>query len=386
MNSKIVAAMAVFCFIAVLAAPVIDAEGSETVVPDTDYVSQLDENGRTVYDEVTGRFSTELSGSPSGTLSFMIYLGDPVLFATPEEATAYAQDVVQTALAAIYYTDAEAIWLWDLPISSPEVTVECGLAEITYPDTDRDPGTYSIPVSVSFSVSVPSDFTDSPDTAQNEISQAISDLREAAEDIGVNASQVPDKVIAITQALSSVRDIDDQEAVEATEGSEGQPATVSNAYDALVTGESSSAGIAMAFTYLCERNGITAATVRGTVVTNSGGATETGYWNVLWDGERWYATDVTVYNGDDRDPLMAGMSTLVLVSDMSVTRGFGSTHVADLDLAASNSLSSVTVPADGYEWPDDRTFFEKYGTHVMAVIIVAVIVGVILYALRNGDL
>ena len=161
---------------------------------------------------------------------------------------------------------------------------------------------------------------------------------------------------------------------------------MSNAYDALITGESSSAGIAMAFTYLCELNGITASTVKGTVVTNADGATETGYWNVLWDGERWYAADVTIYDGDGREPLMAGMSTMVYVSDMTAHRGFGSTHVADLDLATANSLNAVTVPADGYDWPDDRTFFEKYGTHVMAVIITAIIVGVIIYALKKGDL
>lgn len=385
MNSKIVAAMAVFCFIAVLAAPVA-AEETGSALPNTDYVSQLDENGRNVYDDVTGRFDTELSGSaPSRDLSFTIFLTDPVLFSTAEEATAYAQGIVQTALAAIYYTDAEAIWLWDLPISAPEVTVECGSVQISY-DDGRVPGTYSIPVSVSFTVSVPTDFVDNPDTTQNEIYQAITDLRNAASEITVTAESVPDKVIAIARALDSVRMIDDRDPTEATEDQEADPGSVSNAYDALVTGESSSAGIAMAFTYLCELNGITASTVKGTVVTNADGATETGYWNVLWDGERWYAADVTIYDGDGREPLMAGMSTMVYVSDMTAHRGFGSTHVADLDLATANSLNAVTVPADGYDWPDDRTFFEKYGTHVMAVIITAIIVGVIIYALKKGDL
>ena len=384
MNSKIVAAVAVFCFIAVMASPVV-AEDTGASAPDADYAFQLDSNGRTVFDEVSGRFATELSGSPSGTLSFMIYLKGPVLFATPEEATAYAEDAVQSALAAIYYTDAEAIWLWDLPVSAPEVSVQCGEAEISYPGTDREPGAESIPVSVSFSVTVPSDFADSPDTAQNEISQAVSALREAAAEVKVGGSSTPDKVVSIAGALGSVKAVDDAEAVEATEDQEGSPATVSNAYDALVTGESSSAGVAMAFTYLCGINGVTAATVAGTVVTDSEGATERGYWNVVWDGERWYAADVTVYDGDDRSPLMAGMSTLVPVSG-GVLRGFGSTHVADPDLAAPNSLAAVQVPAEGYEWPDDRTFLEKYGTHVMAAVIVAVIVAVILYALRNGDL
>ena len=144
----------------------------------------------------------------------------------------------------------------------------------------------------------------------------------------------------------------------------------------------------MAFTYLCERNQVTAATVKGTVVTDSEGATATGYWNVVWDAEasRWYGSDSTIYNGSDETPLLAGMSSLVLLPSMDVKRGFGSTHVTELDLSSPNSLESVAIPAEGYDWPDDRTFIEKYGTHVMATIIVAVIVGVILYAMRNGDL
>ena len=370
MNTKIVAALAVFCFIAVLFAPSADAEGG----PVGDYVSQLDANGQKVYTDVAERFDTELSGGqPAESLSFMIYLPDPVLFSTEEEAVAYGMEMAHSALAAIYYTDAEAIWLWDLPVSSPEVTVECGAVNLTFPDSGRAPGRYTMPVSVSFTVTVPSGFSDT-DPGRNEVMDAVNELREAA-DLKASGT-VGDVVKAVARSLSGIRDHTDEEG------------TVSNAYDALVTGESSSAGIAMAFTYLCERNQVAAATVKGTVVTDSEGATATGYWNVVWDAEasRWYGSDSTIYNGSDETPLLAGMSSLVLLPSMDVKRGFGSTHVTELDLSSPNSLESVAIPAEGYDWPDDRTFIEKYGTHVMATIIVAVIVGVILYAMRNGDL
>ena len=241
MNTKIVAALAVFCFIAVLFAPSADAEGG----PVGDYVSQLDANGQKVYTDVAERFDTELSGGqPAESLSFMIYLPDPVLFSTEEEAVAYGMEMAHSALAAIYYTDAEAVWLWDLPVSSPEVTVECGAVNLTFPDSGREPGRYTMPVSVSFTVTVPSDFSDT-DPERNEVMDAVNQLREAA-DLKASGT-VGDVVKAVAQSLSGVRDRTDEEG------------TVSNAYDALVTGESSSAGIAMAFTYLCERNQVTAA-------------------------------------------------------------------------------------------------------------------------------
>ena len=370
MNTKIVAALAVFCFIAVLFVPSADAEGE----PAGDYVSQLDANGQKVYEDVTGRFVTELSGSPSGTLTFLVYLPDPVFFSTEEEAMAYGTDIVNSALAAIYYTDAEAIWLWDLPVSSPEVTVTCGSVEFTIPGSGSGPSHYMMPLSVSFTVTVPEEFSDAEDTSQNEIKQAVEELRKAA-DLQVTGN-VADKVKAIAMSLRGIKAHEDEEG------------TVSNAYDALVTGESSSAGTAMAFTYLCERNQVTAATVRGTVVTDSEGATSTGYWNVVWDTEssRWYGSDSTVYDGSDETPLLAGMSSLVLLPSKDVKRGFGSTHITDLDLSAPNSLESVSIPAEGYDWPDDRTFFEKYGTHIMVTLIVAIIIGVIVYAMRNGDI
>ena len=144
-------------------------------------------------------------------------------------------------------------------------------------------------------------------------------------------------------------------------------------------------GIAAAFTYLCQYNGVDALTVRGTIVTSSNpDDNETGCWNVVRNDDEagtWYGVSITAYDGDDRSPLMAGASTEVGVSGP----GFSSVYVADLDLASENSLNPIQISATGFDWPDDRTFFEKYGTHVFAVILVAIIAGVIVYALRTGN-
>ena len=119
MKTKLVAALAVFCFIAIMAVPAVQADAGS----DTGYSSQLDANGQKVCQDVGDRFASEISGgNPQGKLQFLISLSDPVLFETEEQATAYATDMVNSALAAIYYTDAEAVWLWNLPITVVDVS------------------------------------------------------------------------------------------------------------------------------------------------------------------------------------------------------------------------------------------------------------------------
>lgn len=368
MKTKIVAALAVFCFIAVMVVPAGSADAAEG----TDYSSQLDANGQTVYAAVSERFATEINGSaPQGELSFFVYFADPMLFATAEQAQAYGVDTVNSALAAIYYSDAEAVWLWDLPVAAPEIVVSCGDVEISQPGSETASGSYIMPLYAEFRLSVPADMADDSATTENEIMQAIQAMRDARTEVTGDIGQ---KVQAIANSLHGVRVVEDEEGA------------VSNAYDALVGRSSSSAGIAAAFTYLCEYNQVDALTVRGTVVTNADGDTAVGYWNAVFDGEStWYAVDVAVYNGDDRDPLLAGMSTLVPVSAGDANRGFGSTHVADLDLAAPNSLESVQVSATGYDWPDDRTFLEKWGTHVVVILLVVIVAAVMLHAVRTGN-
>ena len=174
MNTKLVTALAVFCFIAVMALPAVQADTGS----DAGYQSQLDANGQKVYQDVGDRFESEIgSGSPHNTLQFLISFPDPMLFQDEDQAVAYATDVVNSALAAIYYTDAEAVWLWDLPIKAVEVTVTCAEVEVSYPNSGRDPGTYVMPASVKFSVDVPTDMADDLSTTEeNELYTRITEL------------------------------------------------------------------------------------------------------------------------------------------------------------------------------------------------------------------
>ena len=408
MNTKLVTALAVFCFIAVMALPAVQADTGS----DAGYQSQLDANGQKVYQDVGDRFESEIgSGSPHNTLQFLISFPDPMLFQDEDQAVAYATDVVNSALAAIYYTDAEAVWLWDLPIKAVEVTVTCAEVEVSYPNSDKDSGTYVMPASVRFTVDVPTDMADDPSTMEeNELYTRITELRDARFEV---EGSVSEKVKAIADRLHSITVVDNVivETPEETpeenpdnpgetpseetpgdtaddsseETGEPQESQVGNVYDALVTGSSSTEGIAAAFTYLCQYNGVDALTVRGTVVTSSNpDENGTGCWNIVRNDDEagtWYGVSVTDYDGDDRSPLMAGASTEIGVSGP----GFSSVYVANLDLASENSLNPIQISATGFDWPDDRTFFEKYGTHVFAVILVAIIAGVIVYALRTGN-
>ncbi len=347
MKAKTVAVLTVFCIIAVIAVQSEQMDGAT----DSDYISQLDSNGQAVYDVVTFRFANEINGAnPQTTVQITVMLTNPVLFEDEESSTVYVEGIVNDALAAIYYTNAEAIWLWDLPVTSVEVVVRCDSVTISSSETGTETGSYITPTMVTFALTIPSDFI-SEDGSGNTAMEALNAIRDARIQV---SGTVPEKVQAIAGFLYGITVADDKED------------TVSNVYDALVTGSSSSAGIAAAFTYLCAFNDVTAQTVKGTVVTGTAGTTSAGYWNVVLytdsDADIWYFVDVTQYNRDDRAPLLAGMSTLILLPSADAYHGFGSTHVVDLNLASSNSLSVPSVPAEGYAWPDDRTFFERWGT------------------------
>lgn len=366
MRAKGMAALAAFCFIALVAFPMSGADAGSS----DGYSSQLDADGQLVYSQVAGALEA-VQADPVNTVGVSVDLRDAlVLFESTEDAEAYARETVRTALAAMYYEDPMAVWLWDLPVKDVEVEVSTGPVTTKLTDSGYEK-VYFAATGVSFTLSVPEDMADDPATEQNELADRMDSVRKAAAAISVGGS-VSEKVKAIADRLHGVRDSADEE---------GQ---VSNAYDALVVSQSSSAGIAAAFNYVCQLNGVEVMTVRGTVCDYKDGSTgSTGYWNVVRDGDSWYGVDVSWYDGDDRSPLMAGYGTETPESN---GERFGATHVADLDMTSGNSLVPVAISAEGYSWPDDRTFMEKWGTHVFAVIIVAVIVGVFVYAIRKGNI
>lgn len=373
MSAKGMAALAAFCFIVIAALPLAasaDAADSGRAVPDA-YMSQLDPNGKAVYSAVEEAVASAMD-DPGNTIEVSVDFGHMVTFESTEEAKAYAQSTVSSALAAVYYSDPMAVWLWDLPVSGVVAEVTTPSVVISSAEANIDSQVRFIADRVSFTLSVPSDLSDDPETEANELADNIRKVEEAAS--GVSASgTVSEKVKAIADSLVDVKD--------ATDG-EGQ---VSNVYDALVSRSSSSAGIAAAFTYLCQINGVEALTVRGTVHTSfDDGSSSTGYWSVVRDGDSWYGADASWYDGDDRSVLMAGYATVTTASASG--ERFGVTHIADLGLSSANGLAPVQIAENGVEWPDDRTFLEKYGTHVFAVVIVAVIAGTLLYAIRKGNI
>lgn len=363
MRTSIIAALAAFCAVAVLLAPVVQATDSETTQP-VGYYDQLDANGQSVYQEVATSIQ-DAQAEPKNSMLFTIRLYEPVLFTSTEDARTYALDMINSALAAVYYTDPMAVWLWDLPVTAVEVIVSTTTVQV------GDVG-YFMADWVEFTLNVPVDMEDDSSTEEvNELLNRMDELRSVVQGITVSGS-VAEKVRAIADNLLAVSDTDDEE---------GQ---VSNIYDALVTRSSSSAGIAAAFTQLCQQNGVTALTVKGTVYESFGAdAGAIGYWNVVQDGENWYGADATWYTSEDRSPLLAGYTTET--SAVAGGERFGSTHMADLDLSSTNTLVPIQISADGYAWPDESTFFDRYGTHVFAVVIVIVIAGTLLYAIRKGN-
>lgn len=392
MNNKVVTALAVFCFIAVMAVPMVDGADTGTA-SGTGYVSQLDQNGEKVFNTVSDRFEAEIEGSnPMDQLIVKVEFPYLSVQQTSEEAQKYALDVVYSALTAIYYTDAEAIWLWDLPISAPPVTVE--VMDVTLTSQDGDSVARYAAVSATMTLTVPSDFAQDPDVEGNEIINCISAMREARFEV---SGTVPQKVQAIADRLRGVSSVDDVYPVPPAEGdgegssgettdgaSEEVVPSVSNAYDALVERKSSTAGVAMAFTYLCQYNGVEACTTAGTFVESESEDGEVPwFWNLVCMDDAWYACDVSIYDGEDRSSLMAGTATAVIGGAVS---GFGAVHVTDLDLSVDTSLHGISVTTIGYQWPDDRTFLEKWGAYIMVAVIMVVVVGVMVMAMRKGEI
>lgn len=332
------------------AAPLSDADDAHT------YRDQLDGNAKGLYDELGELFG---SAEPSEVLEVKYVFKDPVLFDDVERAEAYRLSEVRNALTAYYLSDPSPIWLWDLPVSSVDDTDGAIIpVTVTYEGEAR---TYQTPYSVTFKLTVPEEFRDDP-------AKAVSDV-----DAKIKAfdGTVRDKVTAINDVLRGLKVVDD---------GEGE---VSNIHDALVSGSSSSAGIAAAFAVLAKASGLDAATVIGQVMTGTGDETSEGYWNIVEDEGGWYAVDSTMNGTSWRNCLLAGITTTIDISGHQ--ERFGATHAACGSILGT-PLNAPQIGSSGYDWPDDRSFFDKYGTYVFGAVIAVVIVLTLLHAVRAGDL
>lgn len=334
-------------------------QGSDAA-DDTYYHSQLDGNGEAVYGALGSYVNTY-----SNTVDVTVQLPDPVLFGDTESAKAYAEGIVRDALAAKYYDSPMTVYLWDLPVKSVDITVKTGTVSVS--GMSGSDGRYIVATSVSFTLSVPDDMRDDETTEVNELKERMGEMKTIARETVISGSTPSEKVKSIASALSGVGVIDDEEG------------TVSNIYDVFVNRESSSAGIAAAFTQLCVLNGVDAIGVKGGLY--AGDETKPWYWNMVKDDGKWYAVDVTRINQGGSGYMMAGTTTPV---DEGAT-AFSATRSTDLDLSTENGLQAPALGKDAYPYPDDTPFFEKYGMHILMGAIAVVIAAFMLYAIRSGN-
>jgi len=355
MSQKAFSVLAVVCIAVVaLGVAVADADAS----PSGTYKDQLDGNGRDVYSQLESRFS-ELAEDPVAEAKFSFALKVPVILDPSDDADSYAESMVGDVLTAFYLTDPTPIWLWDLP-TRDGVDVKISTTTGTVGDDE-----YKVLVSVSFSLSAPSEYG-----TPEQMKAAMKEVEEKIAEVG--GETVQDKVRSINDILRGVKIESD---------SEGE---VSNIHDALVDRRSSSAGVAAAFTALCAANGVDAMTVNGAVMKDVDGNTEEGFWNCIRYEGGWYAADATMNGSDHNNCLLAGTTTKISFGAAAVR--CGSTHAADVGFWDGVSLSAPALSSSGIEWPEDQpSFLDKYGVYIFGAVVAAIIVAALLRAVRVGD-
>ncbi|MBR6204384.1 MAG: hypothetical protein IKQ60_04925 [Candidatus Methanomethylophilaceae archaeon] len=303
-----------------------------------EYASQLDENGKAVYDSLS-----VFESSQSPVLDLRAGFPRVVLYATEEEAKDAAVRTVNDALAAKYLSDPYGIWLWNLPTKSVEVK-----PDITAVKIEGDQKTYCTVVSASFSLSVPEKY-------QDKVPEVLEAVKDAAKTFGGSDS---DKAKAIAKHLSGITKEDEEGAV-------------SDIYDALVKRSSSSFGIAAAYTYLAAQNGLEAITAKGAFY----GSSDKGSaccWNLVHTEGAWYAVDAS------KGHIMVGSSTSV------GSTPFISAYSPDLDMKDPNDLDAPDLNRTAYPYPDETPFLEKHGAFILVALMVAIVVASLFYGARKG--
>ncbi len=333
---------------------------SADAAADQTYRGQLDDNAAGLFDELSATFG---SAEPAETLEIKYVFKDPVLFGEDDVdgAKAYILAEVQAALAAYYLTDPSPIWLWGLPASPVDKEdVKSSVVSVTVSHSGGIT-TYQTPNSVTFTLSVPEKYKADPAKAVSEVKEKIQTFE----------GTVREKVTGINDILRNVKSVTDKDG------------EVGNIHGALVSGSSSSAGVAAAFTVLAKASGLEAFTVVGQVMTGDGSATEAGYWNVVKDEDGWYAVDSTMNGSSWRNCLLAGVTAQIDLAGQQ--ERFGATHTADAFLLGAR-LNAPQISSSGYDWPDDRSLLDKYGTYVFGAVIAVIIVATLLHAVRRGDI
>jgi hypothetical protein len=348
MESRTAIIVAIVVMASAMMLPSMDADIVDSEI--FTYYDQLDENSSLIFKEVNK--ATEIDGD---TKIFAVELKMDRLFDDTDSAKEYAEYEVRTALTALYFSNPMVPYIWDYPVKDVVVTPEIGTVAV-------EEQTSYIVRSVSFELSVPEGIT----------SESMEELDKAIKDFKVSGSTDASKVKDIMETLDKVYFKEDEEG------------KISNIYSALVSRQTTSAGVSQAFTVLCKLNSIPVLTVSGDNILASD---ETlSFWNYVYlegdvDGETkksWYIVDSTyaVSTG------IAGY--LTEVSYDGKTYSMAAAHYADLAFKGEVPLTLPQLEKNSYVPVGGIPFLEQYGEMLLIAVIGVVIIGSMIYAVRKG--
>lgn len=336
MSSKAVAPLAVVLLLVSASAVLVPSSEADA---STAYYDQLDSNGKALYEQIAGQ-----ADSTEDSLQISFTLVNKDLTAAGGDPDGYAKSMVTDVLWALYLSEPMLIWLWNLPVTT-----------IEDPSTVKEGGYV---VSLSITLTAPSEFS-------GKVSETMAALKDK---LATYDGSDKDKISSINDRLRGMTFKDDDDG------------KISNIYNALVDGNTSTAGVAAAFTALSSHNGIKCITVKGQIITSLSGDTKTSYWNEICYESQWYAADS--YSNDDvsKNVLLAGWTTTVTFGSSS--ERFEGSHKVDQILGSS--LMAPTIQAKGVEWPDESSFVEKYGSYIFVGAMIVILIIAMLVAKREG--
>ncbi len=315
------------------------------------YISGLNQVEEEVYVQVDQILTQEYNGNnPRDSIDFSIEFPSVIFEGedAEENAATYVKNTINKVLTIKYYSDLRAIWLWTYPVSHPDINVVVEDANLT---SETQSSTVKVPVSCSFTLSV-------DDRFKGNIPKTINDVLNAT--YNSDSTDAIETIRGVYSMLSSVDVIDDEEG------------KISTVYDALVDKKSSSAGIATAFRMMVTKsNNIGCVVVTGMSYADSSEG-KVHFWNQVEYNNKWYIVDATL-----SDCLMLGYDDTVVGEP--VTSVLHNTSVQGLTY-----MSPPDVTRDSYEFPDERTFLDKYGSYFIVVAIVCLIVICLLMAVKQG--
>jgi hypothetical protein len=63
---------------------------------------------------------------------------------------------------------------------------------------------------------------------------------------------------------------------------------------------------------------------------------------------------------------------------------FGATHTPDPDLTVHNGLVAPDLAREGYEYPDETPFLQKYGAYILVGLMAVIMVVMLYIGARDG--